>query len=325
MRQSSALSPTSPIRRLAATLVRWRWLITAGIAIVAAAFVIVARSSVTTSDGTTTTSSGLDATAIVSIVVAVTIALIAGLNLLLNIAGVDPQASEIAGRLAVDPDQQRLLTRWLERARWARFLGGLCGLLAWFLGTQAHGNLFAWGFGGIAAGALAAELHHFRRAPGPRTARLEVRSVRNYLWPFAAWHMVGAAAGGGVIATVGLVVDDRVAVACGAGAVAAIGIGHLAQRRVAHRPRPAIPDTLRAADDLARELAIDRNIAWPCTYFALSLAAAGALHGDQPTAIAILGIVAQFYAIGLWWRNRRLGLDFLLHATREPVLASHAA
>lgn len=39
------------------------------------------------------------------------------------------------------------------------------------------------------------------------------------------------------------------------------------------------------------------------------------------TIVPLFGIVAQCYAIGLWWRNRRLGLDHLLHEQREPVLA----
>lgn len=243
------------------------------------------------------------------------------LNIVFQLAGVDPQATEIAERLAAEEDQRRLLTRWLERARWARFVGGLAGVLAWGLATRTDGNFWVWGFGGIAAGALAAELHHFRRPSGPRTAGLDVRTVDNYLWGLTARHMVGAAAAGLVIAALGVAVDEPHAVWAGAAAAGVVGAAHLAQRRVASRPRPALPDRLRAADDLARELAIDRNLGWPSVYTALSLVAVGASAlSEELLAVALVGMALQFYAIGLWWRNRRLGLDWLLHERRDPVL-----
>ena len=43
--------------------------------------------------------------------------------------------------------------------------------------------------------------------------------------------------------------------------------------------------------------------------------------GERYSAVGFVGIGLHFYAIGLWWRNRRLGLDFLLHEQREPLLA----
>jgi hypothetical protein len=46
------------------------------------------------------------------------------LSLGLQFAGVDGDAPTIARHLAAEPEQQRLLQRWLERARWARFVGG---------------------------------------------------------------------------------------------------------------------------------------------------------------------------------------------------------
>lgn len=303
---------------MAGWLAARRWWISAGLVVVAASVVLVAR----TDDGTAA-DSGPAAGDYAVVAFLGLIAAVVVVNLLLQVAGVDVQAGEIAERLAVQPDQQRLLTRWLERARWARFIGGLSGVIVWIFGTRADGNLFVWGFAGIAAGGVVAELHHLRRPSGPRTARLEVRSVGNYLWPFTGWHMAGTAATGAVVAAIGATVTEWRSVAFSGGAVAAVGLGHLVQRRVASRPRPALPDSLRSADDLARELAIDRNIAWPCTYFGLSLIATACneLSGDVVTIVPLLGIVAQFYAVGLWWRNRRLGLDHLLHEQREPVLA----
>ncbi len=311
MRQSSGESHDDVPPRAATRLARWRWLIALVAINTTAAVILMARA-----DGDEPTL-GL----IIMIGVGVIWALVI-VHLLLRVAGVDAEASEIAAALAADRDQQRLLTRWLERARWFRFVGGLCGVIVWFLGARADGNPFVWGFAGIAAGAVAAELHHLRRPSGPRTARIEVRSVRNYLWPFAGWHMVATAALGAAFAVVALVVRAWSSVALACGAVAVIAVGHLVQRRVASRPRPALPDSLRAADDLARELAIDRNLAWPCTYFGLSLVATAALRvGNDLWALGLAGGMAQFYAIGLWWRNRRLGLDWVLRERPEPVLA----
>lgn len=307
----------SRLHRVASVLVGWRALAAGFMIGVAIAVVAVARGGDTGESG-----GGPGGAAYLVAALLAAIAFIVVLNVVFQLAGVDPTAPEIAERLAAGSDQQRLLTRWLERARWARFVGGLAGIVAWALGTRTEGSIFVWGFGGIAVGALVAELHHLRRPSGPRTARLEVRRVRNYLWPFAAWNMVAAAAGGTVVAVLGLAAGERSAFGHGLGAVATIGVGHLAQRRVASRPRPALPDTLRSADDLARELAIDRGIAWPCSYAAFSLIAMGSAAFDgRFGAVALLGIVAQFWAIGLWWRNRRLGLDHLVREQGAPVLA----
>ena len=306
MRQSRA-------RRVASVLVGWRPLVATFAVVVAIVVVVMARGG----DGSS--SPGAGAYLVAALLAAV--AFVVVLNLVFQLAGVDPQAPEIAERLAAGDDQQRLLTRWLERARWARFVGGTAGIAVWVLGTRMDGNLYVWGFGGIAVGALAAEVHHLRRPNGQRTARLDVRSVRNYLWPFAAWHLVGSAGAGALLAVLGLAFGERAAMGYGIGAAFTVGVAHLAQRRVASRPRPALPDSLRSADDLARELAIDRNLAWPATYTALSLVAAGSGSlSEHAVAVALVGVLLQFYAIGLWWRNRRLGLDFVLDERRLPVL-----
>lgn len=303
----------SRVHLFARVLVSWRGVLGAAAVVLAISVVLVARGS--------PGSSGPGAGTYVVAGFLTLLGVIVVLNLVFQLAGVDPQAPAIAEQLAADEDQQRLLTRWLERARWARFVGGLAGVLAWGLGTRMQGALLVWGFGGIAAGALAAELHHFRRPSGPRTARLDVRTVDNYLWALTAWHMVGAAAAGLVIAVLGVAVGELHVVWAGAAAAGVVGAAHLAQRRVASRPRPALPDRLRAADDLARELAIDRNLGWPSVYTALSLVAVGSSAlSEHLLAVAFLGLLLQFYAIGLWWRNRRLGLDWLLRERSEPVL-----
>lgn len=245
-------------------------------------------------------------------------------NYALQFAGFDGEASQIAQHLAVDPDQQRLLARWLGRARWARFVGGFSGCLVWVLGTQMHGDLLLVGTGGIAVGAMLAELHHIRPRVGTRTARLDVRSVGDYLMRQDARRMVGTALAAGAVAVVGLVADDvRAATWWGLGAVGALGVARLAQSRVATRPRPAVSDKLTRADNLARELAIGRGLARPATFFALAMVARGcySLMPALGQAGRLLGATAWLYSLYLWWHNRRLGLDFLLTERRESVLA----
>jgi hypothetical protein len=101
-----------------------------------------------------------------------------------------------------------------------------------------------------------------------------------------------------------------------------LGAARVAQQRVATRPRPAVSDKLRRADDLARELAIGRGLARPATFFALALVARGCI--SLTPAIGglgrVLGGAAWLYALYLWWHNRRLGLDFLLTEPRDTVL-----
>jgi hypothetical protein len=126
-------------------------------------------------------------------------------NITLRLAGFDADASEIAGQLASDPDQRRLLSRWLERARWARFVGGFSGCLMWALGTQTKGDLLLLGTGGIAVGAMLAELHHIRPRTGPRTARLDVRSVGDYMMGQDARRMIGVGLAACVVAVTGAV------------------------------------------------------------------------------------------------------------------------
>ncbi len=60
------------------------------------------------------------------------------------------------------------LAVWAWRRRsdrpW-RFVG-----LAWFLGTNGRGDVLLFGTGGIAIGAMLAEVHHVRHRRGPRSA-----------------------------------------------------------------------------------------------------------------------------------------------------------
>jgi len=244
------------------------------------------------------------------------------LSLVLQLAGFDGDAPAIAQQLATDPQQQRLLQRWLERARWARFVGGFAGLVAWFFAKMAL-DILVLGTGGIAIGAVLAEMHHIRRASGPRTARVEVRGVSDYLLTRDARQMIGVGAAAVGTATTGLwSADTRAATWWGLGACAALGLARLAQQRVATRARPAVSENLTRADDLIRELAIGRGLARPATFFALALVARScfALEPTIDDVARVLGVAAWITAFVLWWQNRRLGLDFLTSGQRHPVL-----
>jgi hypothetical protein len=283
--------------------------------LVAASVLVVARSS---GDG-----SGWSGRRVSAVVVFGGLALVVLALLLRQLAGVDRDAPGIAAALATEPEQRRLLTRWLLRARWARWVGGFCGVLAWLLATNGKADVLLFGTAGIALGAVAAELHHLRRARGPRTARLEVRTVDDYLMPYDAGQMT-------LIAIIAIVIavatvwsaTSRTATWWAVAAVAVLGLCRLAQWRVATRARPALSPSLTRADDLVRELAIGRGLARPATFLALALIAhAGfALRPAISVFGGIIGIVAWCYAYTLWFHNRRLGLDFMVDEPRQPIL-----
>ncbi|MEO7369372.1 MAG: hypothetical protein ABI949_17180 [Ilumatobacteraceae bacterium] len=313
MRQSSANSWVDRARRL----ITWRGATAIAIAVLVGAGLLTVRVSSGGEPGST------DAWMTVAIVALLAMVVFVGLGLVLQLAGVDSEAPAIAQHLSADPQQQRLLQRWLERARWARFVGGLAGLLVWFLGTMAKGDILMFGSGGIAIGAVFAEMHHIRRAGGPRTARVQVRGVSDYLLERDARWMIGVGAVALVAAATGArSADTRAATWWGLGSCAALGLARLAQHRVVTRGRPAVSESLTRADDLARELAIGRGLARPATFFALALVARScfALEPTIGDVARVLGVAAWITAFVLWWQNRRLGLDFLTSGQRNPVL-----
>ena len=288
-----------------------RWVVPAGILVFALpTLVIVART-----DGSSAGRSLWQVVLLVALV-ALVVAVVLGFGL--QLAGFDGEAEDIARGFTTDPDQARLLERWLTRARWARLVGGFSGVIAWMLATDAHGDLLLLGTAGIAVGAMLAELHHVRRRPGPRTARLDVRRVDDYLLASDRNRMIGVAIAAVAVGILAIALRP-VAAWWALAALVVLGLARLMQQRVAGRPRPAV--VLRA-DDLARELAIGRGLARPTTVFALTLIArAGytmmANHHDIGRTI---GIVAWLYALYLWWHNRRLGLDFVIDEPRGAAL-----
>ncbi|MCP3909754.1 MAG: hypothetical protein GY745_02905 [Actinomycetia bacterium] len=239
-----------------------------------------------------------------------------------RLAGVDPEAQLIANRLMTNSEQRRLMTRWLQRTRWARNVGGYAGLTWWLFGTSLRGDLLLCGFGGIALGSMAAQLHHVRRRPGPRTASLERRSVSDYLNLAVRRRMIGVAVASAVLAAAGLVLPDaQRAFRWGLTALVVVALAHAVQWRVATRPRPALAADLTEADDLARGLAIGRGLAQPAVYCALVMFAhgAGGLEPSLGWLAVLIGMAAWLYALAAWWGNRRLGLDRIID---QPLAAT---
>jgi len=258
--------------------------------------------------------------------------LLAGFGLVVlgrNLAGHDPAAVRIAERLSGDEPSRRLLTRWLQRVRWRRWLGGFLGvLLTLLLSGDGHGpGLLVLAFAGIMAGSLSAELHHWRRAGGggARAADLADRRLGDYTVTGEQWLLGAVAAGSVVLLAADLAgvtpgATDRGPVwpwvACIVGVVAVVaGM----QWRIVTRRRPALPAELRRADDLARRLAVSRGVAQPGLALGLALTA----EASTSAGLRAVGGVCSLLAAGLWIGTRRLGLDKLLAAPAlEPTPAA---
>ncbi len=241
-----------------------------------------------------------------------------------NLAGYDPDAARIAERLSGDEASRRLLTRWLQRARWRRWLGGFLGVVVGVLlmDNGGLGPVVLLGFAGIMVGSLSAELHHWRRVAGPgaRAADLTRRHFGDYTVAGEQW-LIGllAAVALGVLAMEALGAEVAGGGTGGAWpwAVAALGVAAVVlamQWRIVTRRRPALPAELRRADDLARRLAVSRGVAQPGMTLLLTLV------GEALAQIGLgaIGDICQLLAVGLWIGTRRLGLDKLL---RAPVAA----
>ncbi len=244
-----------------------------------------------------------------------------------NLAGHDPDAGRIAARLSADEPSRLLLTRWLQRVRWRRWLGGFLGvLLGLLLSTNGVGpDLLILGFAGIMAGSLSAELHHWRPAggDGPRAAELGRRRLADYAVRLEQQALAAVAA----MAVAALVADLTVGRVAGEGEgepggvwpwsaaiLAVLAVVVAMQWRIVTRRRPALPAELRRADDLARRLAVSRGVTRPGLVLAL------ALVGEALNRVGLggFGAIAWVAAVGLWLFSRRLGLDGLLD---EPPIA----
>jgi hypothetical protein len=283
---------------------RWRFehpgavAVAAGVLLSSALLLAVREST----DGTTTGSGVVGAVVVVA-------ALLLGVAAIVQMLSGDPAAARHdAATFTGDPDQRDLLARWLTRARWARAVGGCSGVVWWILSSNGSGDILLCAFGGIAIGAMIAELHHVRRRPGPTSASLDVRSLDDYLDTDARSSMRMAAMIAAAAAVVGVIGGHASTVAWAASGLVVLGAVVAVQHRVAVRPRPGVADRFRRADDLVRWLAVSRGLAQPGTVLTLALAA-HALWILQDDGIGELSAIAIWLvALVNWWRSRGLHL-----------------
>ncbi len=181
-------------------------------------------------------------------------------GIILNLAGVNAEAEDQARRLDPDPVNRALLVRWLRRSRHFRFVGGTVGTILGFgLGGGQFGGIFLGLLAGVALGGAAAELHSFKVARAPTaSASLTPREVSEYTDRRDSLALRGIAVGAVCLAVVGLVQEQTssgTAITAAVSAVLIVALTLAFQRAVVLRPRPALSDDLRRADDLMRRLA----------------------------------------------------------------------
>lgn len=243
------------------------------------------------------------------------------------VAGPDPEAEIIARNLATDPMSEQLLHRWLARSRWFRTIGGMCGVI---VAVMAHAGqvlrlevVLLFGTGGVLIGAAVSEWHRARRRRGSRIAAIEVRSVGQYLDETNRRRTLALGAINLVLLAVSTVDLNRAGVLWALLGLAVLGAARLFQHRVVSRPRPHLPKHLLEADDLARHLAISRNLAMPANIVAAAVLGNGFGNGLPPRSgnlDVVLGFGFLGVAVWWWWKNRRMGLTISTRrASTEPA------
>jgi hypothetical protein len=179
---------------------------------------------------------------------------------------VEPDAVLLAERhgVALDRDGRRLVAAWLLRARTCRsgwsigavVVGGAVMVTQITPGTISLLWVLGFGLAGSLTGTVRAELFRFRSPEGPREAMLERRRAADHRDRGSVLTRAGLTAmllGCGAAA----VAQGRLAASVAvAGAVVMLVLALATERAVAVRPRPALPDGLRAADDMVRGTAI---------------------------------------------------------------------
>ncbi len=227
-----------------------------------------------------------------------------------------------------------LVGRFIDRSQRFRRAGAIVALvlMASYLiaSDSADGNgvnldflVFASiGLAGSIGGSILAEGFRVRRH-GPRTASLDVRDPGAYrdqaadqrervILVLAALGLVGAMVTGE---------HPHRVIALGAVVVVLAGVRRWVMRRIALRPRPAVPADVAAADDEVRRLASSAGISRPMVtlgalavssqWFAVvSPGADLSLPIEVVSIIAWLGSIVLFLtACGWWWTNRSFGLN----------------
>lgn len=246
--------------------------------------------------------------------------------LLANLAGLDPQSAQIAEDITSNELKQRLVERWLRRSRHYRYVGGAVGFVVG-LGFVDNGGLeMVYGlFAGIALGGALAELHVLRpRSAGVRAADLTSRELRDYTSPSDTFALVAIAVVGLATCLAAVLTTEAStgrSVALSVVAITIVALTYGLQRVVTTRPRPAVTQELRDADDLLRHLAATQGFARPAIAVSLmTLAlAVGALGTNE-----LLDLAA--FAIGLagviWYvRSRQTAVIPIARSMKASQIA----
>lgn len=248
--------------------------------------------------------------------------------------------------LDIDADGRVLVARWADRAhRWRRDAAVPAvvaaaavslratdevsfGLMNTAGVTPLWGDPVVAGLLALALGGLAAELHQLRPTRGGRrSAELRPRDLATLRRPSS--RVRRAVLSGLVLVAIGWQVWLAPTPLSGGGppaiAVAAVVLvaGEVTERRIAGRPRPALPAGLVRADDLIRRAAV-RSVDDATSSAALMLLAWASLglagrapEGALFDALTALVPITALVVAAVWaWRSRP---SRLLAAAGEPV------
>ncbi len=231
--------------------------------------------------------------------------------LLLNLAGHDPDAGELAAHLVPTPPGQALLARWLRRSRYYRFIGGTVGFVLG-VGFVDNGQVVPILIGflaGVTAGGGLAEVHALRRhRSSARNAELTNRQIADYVERVDLFALGGVAIGAVVASAAALVLssaDLSAAVRWGLAALVTVAATAALQWLVVMRPRPALPVELRETDDLLRYLAATHGFTRPAMGLGVILLAQSV--NALGTASGYGAVAFLLWLLGLaWYMSSRL-------------------
>ena len=235
-----------------------------------------------------------------------------------------------------------LMRRYLERSRhfrsgwtWTAVFAALALGIGWNnpanptspLGSPVTTNLLVMALGGWFVGLVRTDTYNLRRHwRGPRTVSLEPRSLRNYLPRWLSVNLVAFAVLG-VLAVPACTwlpgYDENLGevIALALLVVLVAAVGDASTRAIARRPRPAVSEDLRRADDALRSLA-SLSVAYgagglEALLVSVQLSAIGAIPVDvivnghlasQSGArqyVGLLAIPCFIWALTQAWRARR--------------------
>jgi len=251
---------------------------------------------------------------VATIVILVVLVFIA--QLLLNLAGFDPDVDERVCNLTSDPVSTALLKRWLSRSKHFRFVGGAAGFV---LGVGfANGNLLTLllsVLGGIAIGGSAAEFHSLRRsATATTSANVITRKLGDYVDRGDSVAMLAVAAIASLFAVLSAISSDvqsGSATVASVGALVVVAITFAMQRFVIARPRPALAADLRQADDLMRRLAARLGFTKPAIALSFGLLAKSVEWFGSDDTGTFLGLVLWGAALGWYIASRQSSKNLL--------------